>query len=181
MKPLKVLISFLGLCIAILILAVSLVSSTPSVYSAGDQPKTNDKEFYLEGDILPDHVLYPVVMMADKVKLTTARPEERLTLLVTYANLRLDSAEKLLHKKDQPLALSTLTKSQKYLLRAAQETINQQPTTTTTTFVYKTLLYHLNRHQQLKPYLTDSEKNVVDQLDQEIKVFVDSLKTTLGL
>ncbi|MCL4208967.1 hypothetical protein KJZ63_05070, partial [Patescibacteria group bacterium] len=78
MKPLKVLISFLGLCIAILILAVSLVSSTPSVYSAGDQPKTNDKEFYLEGDILPDHVLYPVVMMADKVKLTTARPEERL-------------------------------------------------------------------------------------------------------
>ncbi len=181
MKPLKVFISFFGLCIAMLILAVSLVSSTPSVYSAGDQPKTNDREFYLDGDILPDHVLYPVVMIADRVKLTTASPEEKLTLLVTYANLRLDSAEKLLHKKDQPMAIATLTKSQKYLLRAAQETIDQQPAPTTTHFVYKTLLYHLNRHQQLKPYFSDSERNVVDQLDREIKVFVDSLKTTLGL
>lgn len=181
MKPLKVFISFLGFAIAVFILAVSLISSTPSVYSAGDQPKTNDKEFYLNGDILPDHVLYPAVMAADKFKLETAHPDQKLTLYVTFANLRLDSAEKLLHKEAQPLAISTLTKSQKYLLQAAQATIDQQPAQPTTIFVYKTLLYHLNRHQQLKSYFTDAEKNVIDQLDQEIMVFVDSLKRTLGL
>lgn len=181
MQPLKIIISFLGLGIAIFILAVSLVSSTPSVYSAGEQPKTNDKEFYLDGDILPDHVLYPLVMAADKFKLQTASPEQRLNLYITYANLRLDSTEELLNKNNQPLALTTLTKSQKYLIQAAQATLDQQPAAPTTSFVYKTLLYHLNRHQQLKTHFTDNEKNVIDQLDHEIMVFVDSLKRTLGL
>lgn len=181
MKPLKVLISIVGFSIAILILAVSLISSTPSVYSAGDQPKNNDREFYLNGDILPDHVLYPAVMLADRFKLETAHPDEKLTIYITYANLRLDSAEKLLNKDNQPLAISTLTKSQKYLLQAAQATLDQKPAKSTTTFVYKTLLYHLNRHQQLKNRFTDSEKSVIDQLDHEIAVFVEDLKGNLNL
>lgn len=166
----------LGFGVALVVLAISLVSSTPSVYSAGDQFKSNDKEFYFNGEILPDHLLYPAVMVADKIKISTAAPAEQLTLLVTYANLRLDSAEKLLNKDNHTLALTTLTKSQKYLLQAAHATLDQQPGPTTTTYVYKTLLYHLNRHQSLKDKFSESEKNVIDQLDMEIAVFVDSLK-----
>lgn len=181
MKPLKILISITGLSIAIFILAVSLISSTPSVYSAGDQPRNNDREFYLNGDILPDHVLYPAVMVADRFKLETAPQDKKLTIYITYANLRLDSAEKLINKDNQPLAISTLTKSQKYLLQAAQATLEQKPATSTTLFVYRTLLYHLNRHQQLKNRLTDSEKNIIDRLDLEIAVFVEDLKGNLSL
>lgn len=181
MKPFKVGLSLFGLLIAVLILAVSLVSSTPSVYSAGELPKSNDKEFYLDGDILPDHVLYPVVMVMDKIKLETSSPSQKITLFITYANLRLDSAEKLINKSENAFALTTLTKSQKYLLQAAGATLEQKPSETTSIFVYKTLLYHLNRHKQIKNHFTDSEKNVIDQLDREIQVFVDSLKRDLGL
>jgi len=181
MQPYKWLLSLGGLLIASLILAISLISSTPSAYSVGDEFKTNDKEFYFGTEILPDHLLYPAVMIADKIKLETAKKEEKLITYITYANLRLDSSEKLLNKDSHPLALTTLTKSQKYLLKAAEFAQENHPNPTATLYVYKTLLYHLSRHQQLMERFSDEQRPVIEQLDREILVFVDSLKRESGL
>ncbi|MDH5533397.1 MAG: DUF5667 domain-containing protein [Candidatus Pacebacteria bacterium] len=181
MKPLKITFSIFGLFVASAVLAVSLASSVPSAYSAGDKFKSNDKQFYLNGEILPDHTLYPVVMAADKLKLEMANPQEKINIYTTYANLRLSAVESLLEKDNPQLALTTLTKSQKYLLRAASETINQDSSQATKLHVLKTLLYHTNKHQQLKEQFSAEEKNIIDQLDMECLVFVDSLKTSLIL
>jgi len=181
MKPLKITFSIVGLFIASGVLAVSLASSVPSVYSAGDKFKTNDKQFYLNGEILPDHTLYPLVMIADKAKLTMAKPHEKIHVYTTYANLRLSASQQLLEKDHQQLALTTLTKSQKYLLKAAQITIDQNPSEATKLHVLKTLIYHTNRHQEMKDQFSQEEKNIVDQLDMECQVFVDSLKRDIIL
>lgn len=181
MKPLRITFSIIGLFTASAVLAVSLASSVPSVYSASDRFKANDKQFYLDGEILPDHTLYPVVMMADRLKLEMAQPNEKITVYTTYANLRLSAAQQLLDKENYQLALTTLTKSQKYLLKAAQETLDQNPSPTTKNHVLKTLLYHINKHQQIKEQFSQEGKNVIDELDMECQVFVDSLKRSLIL
>lgn len=181
MKSGKITLSILGLFAASGVLAVSLASSVPSVYSAGDKIKTNDKQFYLDGEILPDHTLYPLVMVADRIKLEMSPESEKIHIYTTYANLRLGAAEQLLEKNQNPLALTTLTKSQKYLLKAAQETIDQNPARPTKEHVLKTLIYHTNIHKEIKKKFSADEKNVVDQLDMECQVFVDSLKRDLIL
>jgi hypothetical protein len=181
MKPLKITFSIIGLFAASAVLAVSLMSSVPSVYSAGDKFKANDKQFYLDGEILPDHTLYPIVMAADKVKLELARPQDKIHVYTTYANLRLSASEQLLEKDNPQLALTTLSKSQKYLLKAAQETIDQNPADSTRLHVLKTLLYHTNKHQQLREKFSPEGKMLVDELDMECLVFVDSLKRSLIL
>jgi hypothetical protein len=181
MKPYKITLSIFGLFIASGVLAVSLASSVPSVYSASDRFKKNDTQFYLNGDILPDHTLYPMVMIADKIKLEMAQEHQKITIYTTYANLRLQAAIQLLEKDQNQLALSTLTKSQKYLLKAAQTTLEQNPSDTTKEHVLKTLTYHINKHQEIKDQFSHEEKNVVDQLDMESQVFVDSLKSELIL
>lgn len=177
----KITITIIGLFAASGVLAVSLASSVPSVYSAGDRIKTNDKQFYFDGEILPDHTLYPLVMVADRVKLEMAPDKEIIQIYTTYANLRLGAAEQLLEKGETQLALTTLTKSQKYLLKAAQATIDQNPPTSTKQHVLKTLLYHTNRHEELKDRFSPEEKNVIYQLEMESQVFVDSLKRDLVL
>lgn len=181
MKPLKITFSIFGLFIASGVLAVSLASSVPSVYSSNDKFRTNDKQFYLNGEILPDHTLYPLVMVADKAKLMTAKPNERINIYTTYANLRLSAAQQLLEKDQPQLALTTLTKSQKYLLKAAQETIEQNSANATRLHVLKTLVYHIDKHQQIKEQFSQAERNIIDQLDMESRVFVDSLKRDIIL
>ncbi|NCN03994.1 MAG: hypothetical protein GW942_02875, partial [Candidatus Pacebacteria bacterium] len=172
--------SIFGLFIASGVLAVSLASSVPSVYSASDKIRTNDKQFYLNGEILPDHTLYPLVMVADKAKLMAAKPDERINIYTTYANLRLSAAQQLLDKDQTQLALTTLTKSQKYLLKASQETIEQNPANVTKVHVLKTLVYHIDKHQEIKDQFSQEERNIIDQLDMESRVFVDTIKDNLS-
>jgi hypothetical protein len=176
MKHTRFLATCIGFGMAILVLGISLASSVPSVYSTGDQFKTNDKQFYFSGEILPDHLLYPAVMAADKVKFEMSSPIEKIYAGTTYANLRLESALKLLEKENCPLALTTLTKSQKYLLMAAQMTLELDASEKTREHVLKTLEWHLSKHQEIKEKFSEGEKNIIDNLDGESRIFVEKLK-----
>lgn len=180
MKPLKITFSIIGLFVASSVLAVSLASSAPSAYSTEEKFKANDKQFYLDGKILPDHTLYPIVMVADKIKLEMAKPQDKIEIYTTYANLRLSAVEQLLERGNPQLAMTTLTKSQKYLLKAAGEAIKEDSSPATRLHVLKTLIYHINKHQQLKEQFSAEEKNIIDKLDMECLVFVDSLRTSLN-
>jgi len=161
------------------ILGVSLMSSVPSAYSFSQQFKNNDKQFYLDEDILPDHVLYPALMVADKVKMKLANDTEQVYLATTYANLRLRAAQELLAKNNPPLALATYSKSQKYLLRAAGAALATTDNPELRQHVLQTMLFHHQESKKVREEFDEEGKQAVVQLDNECQVFVKELSGSL--
>ena len=117
---------FARLCIAVVallfgigLLVASLFAASQALSSEQSSPMSS-RRLYFASNILPDHVLYPVFMSFDRIKLETATPEERLYLSVVYALRRYEHAVELIEKGEPQLAQGTLTKSHKYLLEAAE-------------------------------------------------------------
>lgn len=72
--------------------------------------------------ILPDHFLYPLKMVRDKVWLFLTRDQvKRAELLLLFADKRLGAAKALIEGGQQELGLSTLTKAEKYLEQAVAQ------------------------------------------------------------
>lgn len=71
------------------------------------------------GKVLPDHPLWPIKVVRDRLWLfVTTTPTRKIELDILFADKRLVSA-KMLFEKDKPdVAFSTLTKAEKYLERA---------------------------------------------------------------
>lgn len=110
------------LLVGLIIVFASLYSANDTSYSLGDT--ASRRHFYISAEILPDHLLYPVIMMIDRTALASAKtPAERIRIQVNYAHRRLNSARTLSAQHKPGMALSTLTKSQKYLNQAAQDAI----------------------------------------------------------
>lgn len=95
------------------IVVVSLLS-TNRAFSQGDGLELTNQRFYFQEVLLPDHILYPVFMAADSIKLKLSDPEEAVSLRIAYAWRRLEHAQSLLKKGYQGLAFSTLSKGYKY-------------------------------------------------------------------
>jgi len=71
--------------------------------------------------ILPDHPLYFIKAFRDRVmELTTRDQMSKAQLLLLFADKRLNMALQLERNGKHKLALSTLSKSEKYLLRTAE-------------------------------------------------------------
>src|SRR5258708_9395865 len=81
--------------------------------------------------ILPDHPLYIFGMIADRVDLLFSPPEKHFGLQLQYANARLLTAQVLIARGQLNLALSTITKSEKYLIAAAGDIPPLPPQKTT--------------------------------------------------
>lgn len=79
------------------------------------------KEWYWSDQLLPDHPLYPALMVRDKISLWAAPDDQRQRRQLLYAQERLDSARQLAAKGNMDLAVSTLSKSQLYLLTVAKD------------------------------------------------------------
>jgi len=104
------------------IISVSLFSASQPF--ASDLPSVTRTSFYFGSRILPDHILYPVVMVFDRLYLLSLPKDKRTPVEVQYAFDRMRSAEELLDGKNNPeLALATLKKSQRYLLLAGNQTL----------------------------------------------------------
>ncbi|MEX0895871.1 MAG: hypothetical protein WDZ94_02940 [Patescibacteria group bacterium] len=112
-------ISMLGLAVfGFLVLLVSLVATNRSV--VGQVTPLSTVQFYTNGPILPDHPLYPVLMVRDRLALLQAEGDATILLQVKYADERRQRAMLLLKKGQPELAVSTFSKSQKYLLEASR-------------------------------------------------------------
>lgn len=118
MKHIHVIGSLSALLFGISLVAISLVSAS-QVQSQGLE--VTQKEMYISDEMLPDHVLYPALMVKDRVVLELAQPPERIEHRVVFAQKRMRAARALLEKGKPDLALSTATKAQKYLLSAVLE------------------------------------------------------------
>ncbi len=72
--------------------------------------------------ILPDHPLYWLKMIRDKIKLSlTNQPEARFYLLLLYADKRIGASEVLVKGRKFDLAGTTATKAEKYLWQTAEQ------------------------------------------------------------
>lgn len=178
MRHARFILSTVGLLFGFSVLAVSLSAGNSTVLSSTDSPATN-KQFYFNQTILPDHVAYPVLMAVDRVKLELNTDQERVYTEIEYAHRRFEYAQALLDKDNQEVALTTITKAEKYLMQAAHHALELEDSRHQQQYAYKTLVYYDQRLEDLKPFFTDSDRAVIDQLQQEIKALKLQLESKL--
>jgi hypothetical protein len=131
MKKIQLFLPSFAVIFGLVILLISLLVSEPTL-SFKSQSQLSQRCFYLGEEILPDHLVYPLLMVADRLRLELASPVKQPQIQLEYAWQRLESSRQLM-KKDRPqLALKTLEKSQLYWL-AAQRQIEQLETPTGST------------------------------------------------
>ncbi len=121
---------------------------------------------------LPDHPLYPLRMIQDRVRLLLSRPPQSTELQLSYADRRIDAAKILISRKRYTLALTTLTKAAKYSITAADsaEQVNLHQSTTFHASVGKKLRDQSDEMVRLKPFFSDAQRSVIDRLLAEIAV-----------
>lgn len=172
----RLLFSFLGLMLGLGVLGLSLMSgksgalASPSGMSA--------KEIYL-GEILPDHIAYPFIVALDRFYLETTTPTERIHFEIKYSHRRLEYARALLEKGEgyQDLALSTLTKSQKYLLKAALEGEQIELSDSTQDLLIRALIYNIKEVEDLTHQFPDFQRSVLDGLREEEQLALNKLQS----
>jgi len=165
----------LFLFLGTLVLAVSLLKSVPVVHSSQGEP--GSPSFYVNGEVLPDHIFYPILMVRDRLRLEAAEPTERLYLQTEYANRRLRAGLDLLAKDNQLLALTTITKAQKYLLRSSEEAMDSQPPVgqAVLSHVVRTIEFHSAAVASVKDQFSDQDRAVLDKLQAELEVVAQRL------
>ncbi|MCB9813365.1 MAG: hypothetical protein H6772_03085 [Pseudomonadales bacterium] len=121
-KKTKLMMSGLALIIALFIFGVSLIMA--SQIRSENSLRVSERKFYVGKTILPDHVLYPILMVADRIILQSSFGNRKIYVQMRLADDRLYSSKVLINNDQEELALSTMTKAQKYLINAAQEFLN---------------------------------------------------------
>lgn len=127
-------------------------------------------EYYLPyPGILPDHFLYPVKMIRDKILLfLTTEPLKRAERLLHYADKRIEAARILVEGGKQELGVTTATKAEKYLEQAInQERIANEKGKDTNTFLErlsKATLKHEEILLEIGEKISGSEKQIIQEL-----------------
>jgi hypothetical protein len=179
MERLRLLFSLVALVFGLGIVGISLSAVSP-VLSSGGEFKESQRELYWNGAILPDHLAYPVVMLVDKVRLESASPSERVELQIEYSQRRLVYAEALLEDDKVELAHSTLTKSQKYLLQAANEAIANDVSVESREKLKHLLAERNTTLRELNMKFADSDRVAIDVLVAESESAIDHLQKSLA-
>lgn len=151
-----------------LVLMVSLIATNRSV--VGQVVPLSSVQFYMRGPILPDHPAYPLLMVRDRVALMSATQESRILLKVKYADERRARALLLLRKGKPDLAVSTFTKSQKYLLEAARLSILLQTPSQTREQFSQILDQSLFYLETVSAAARDEQRAVLEQLAADTRV-----------
>jgi hypothetical protein len=154
-------LSTLFLAIAILLISLSRASSVNYAFSAspgdilGDSAMSINYTLPFPGRILPDHPLWTLKALRDKLWLmVTVNPSRRGELTLLFADKRLASS-KILFEKDKPeIAFSTLSKGEKYLEQAASiEVENRKKGMDTKEFLTKLANSSLKHRQVINEIL----------------------------
>ncbi len=142
-----------------------------------ETPKLVDTkvEYYLAyPGILPDHPVYWMKMIRDRVLLwLTRNPEEKVVRLMLYADKRINAAKVLAEGNQKELAIATATKAEKYLAQAVAEAVKLDAgKEETKRLMGKLQLAHLKHEeilQELAETVPTQAKAVVEQVMTETK------------
>lgn len=123
---------------------------------------------YFNREILPDHLLYPVFMAADRLELMIASDEETVVLQLDFAQKRLDSALALLQHEKTDLAFTTLSKAHQYLMQANQGVVEHPIWAKYKRFLQELDQKFLGQYQLLHEQFSDSQKATLDKMSEEL-------------
>jgi len=97
-------------------------SQSPSPAPGIVKPISVDYRLPYPGQITPDNVLWPIKALRDKLWLSlTINPSKKADLELLIADKRLADAKLLFEEQNADLAISVLTKAEKYLENAGQD------------------------------------------------------------
>jgi len=131
--------------------------------------------------ILPDHFLYPVKMIRDRIRLwLTVEPLKKAELMLLFADKRLGAGKVLIEGNKVDLGISTLSKAEKYLQRSLTQIETIQKKDEKTRLFWEKLTTAATKHEEilvsLKEKVGDSAKpaleeslNLVRQIQAQIK------------
>lgn len=135
--------------------------------------------WYWHRPILPDHLAYPLLMLVDRLALiTTKGTSARVHMQVNYSHRRLQAATDLIEKKKPSLALTTLTKAQKYLNRAAFEALKLDATLMDKRLVIIAIENFDSEIKKLEPNFTEFDQGVLEQLHRDAEILEEKLIDT---
>lgn len=169
----------IGWLVAVIILVVSLFSAAKQGAERG--LTASGLTWYWGSEILPDHLLYPSLMLVDRIALMDAKtPANRVYMQVNYAHRRTQAAHALVRKGKPELALTTMSKAQKYLNQAAAETLAANLSVSDKRMVITAIEYHSAQLELLLPSFTTYDQGVLNQLRDESLILeeklIDSIK-----
>jgi len=173
MKGSRLLFSGLALIFGLFVVAMSLASANQVVSYGGS---ASAKSFYLSGKILPDHLVYPLVAIVDRVVLTIAPVQEKIQLQLAYCCIRLDYARDLLAKGQSGMAMAALTKSQKYCGLAAQQILDHEIQGDLRRQVVDELAQNIEQTRNLIFEFSPDQCGFANQLHQHNQFLLDQLK-----
>ena len=180
----KILLVFGIIAFAFAILSVSILQSSSVSYSfsaptddtsvLGESASEIDYKMPYQGSVLPDSPLWPLKAFRDKIwYLLTSSPLKRAELALLFSDKRLVSAKVLFEDKKSDIAISTLTKGEKYLeVAVAQELLARSEGYDTTAFL-NTLATASLKHRQiiegLMPVVPEDGKPLVVKTEDYAK------------
>jgi len=168
------------LLMAFIVLFFSLRAPNPGYFSGGE-PRTEQQSLQklLQNEWIPGHPLYPLVMLRDRIAIwTTADSLQRAMLFAKLSEQRFFSASLLLERKETGLALSTLSKSQAYLVRAGDAVSNLERSSEVAGFrrdFFKQVISFEERVRTLKDTVDDTQKMRLDALLRDVMVLRSQL------
>ena len=171
----RVVLSCLALLFGAFIVWLSLSASVQ--IASADNVSASQKRLYFNREVLPDHVFYPVLMAIDRSRLEAAHPVEKIYLQIEYANRRLFYAAELLETGKSDLALTTLTKAEKYMLQAAREAQSSETPLEVRQFASKALEVHIRETIAMKNSFSDEQRVVLDPLLVEANQLLVALQS----
>lgn len=126
--------------------------------------------------ILPDHFLYPLKMIRDRILVfLTTDPLKKSQLFLLYADKRLAAGKSLLEKGKVDLGITTITKAEKYLEKALiQEEAARKAGKNTQEFLEKLYLAS-QKHQEVITQLSEKTQS------EEKKILESFLRYSQGV
>ena len=175
-KYIRLLLSFFALLFGVVVLSISLLT-TSSIRSYGGGSSTS-KSLYFDEAILPDHLLYPLVAVVDRLVLVSSSSEKQVQLMITFGQIRLEYAWGLLTKAKEEQALIALSKSQKYLNQAGYKIIEDDLVSNQELVndCRQALKLSIEQTGIIMSIVTDTNKDLVYQLNMSNKELLKQLK-----
>lgn len=193
----RLLLTSLGLLIAGVVLAISVLNSVrPAPLVAVGQAIATDAadvasqqvaDYYLVyPGILPDHPLYWLKMVRDRVRLALVRePLARGQLKLLYADKRIGAAQFLSLGNKLGLSVTTAMKAEEYLVGAADEldqlVVDAPGVIEQWERLYQASLKHAEVLEMLSDVSVDEAGQVVTRAQELNRSVLDRAKTVLGV
>ncbi len=176
-KKIRLLLSSVALLFGVIILSISLISASQAASYEG--LLATQKKFYFNDSLLPDHILYPFVAVADNLLMMVSSDQQKLELQLAYGQIRMDYAHGLFNKGEEEMALVALTKSQKYLNQAGMQLIDSEFDEELILATVLALEENITQSKELIKKTKVKGREFAIQLNESNKLLLDQLQRTL--